>query len=50
VAWDDNVKTEYIWGNFECGSTRRLQARLGGPGGLGGIGGLVRKSLTLEWD
>jgi serine/threonine-protein kinase len=44
VAWDDNVKTEYISGHFRPGSTRQLSARLGV-----GVGGFVRKDLRLEW-
>ena len=43
VSWDDNFKTESIWGRFQPGSTRRLKAKLGGLGGL-------RKSLSLEWS
>lgn len=45
VAWDGNVKTEYISGHFGPGSTRRLSAKLGI-----GVGGFVRKNLKLEWE
>jgi serine/threonine-protein kinase len=45
VAWEDNVKTQYISGHFSPGSTRRLSAKLGA-----GLGGLVKKDLKLEWE
>jgi hypothetical protein len=45
VAWDDDVKTESIWADFEPGSSRRLAARFGGLGGLG-----IKKKLSLEWE
>ncbi len=41
VSWGDNVKRESIWANFEAGSTRRLEARLRGVGGL--------QDLSLRW-
>jgi hypothetical protein len=41
VSWGDNVKQESIWANFEAGSTRRLEARLRGVGGL--------QDLSLKW-
>ncbi len=43
VAWDDNVKTEGIWANFEPGKVRRLKAKLGGFAG-------IRQGLSLEWQ
>ncbi len=43
VAWDDNVKTESIWANFEPGKVRTLKARLGGFAG-------IRTGLSLEWQ
>ncbi len=43
VAWDDNVKVESLWANFEPGKVRRLKAKLGGFAG-------IRKSLSLEWQ
>jgi serine/threonine-protein kinase len=41
VAWGGNVKDESIWGNFQPGSKRRLEARLRGVGGL--------QDLSLKW-
>jgi len=43
VAWDDNVKAESIWANFEPGKVRTLKARLSGFAG-------IRTSLSLEWE
>lgn len=45
VAWEDNLKTETIWGNFKAGATRRLKAKLGGFAGTG-----LKKNLDLEWQ
>ncbi len=42
VAWEGGSKTESIWGNFEPGQTRHLQARMGSLGGL-------RRNLSLDW-
>jgi hypothetical protein len=39
VAWDDDEKTERIWGDFKSGTTRRLRARIGG----------FFKKLSLDW-
>ena len=41
VAWDGNVKNESIWANLQPGSSRRLEARLRGVGGL--------QDLSLKW-
>jgi serine/threonine-protein kinase len=41
VAWDGRVKSDSVWGNFGPGSTRRLEARLRGVGGL--------QDLSLKW-
>ena len=43
VEWDDNVKAESIWANFEPGKVRTLKARLGGFAG-------IRTGLSLEWQ
>jgi hypothetical protein len=40
VAWDDNRRTERIWGEFRSGATRRLRVKIGG----------LFKSLSLEWQ
>lgn len=39
VAWDDNERTERIWGTFKEAQTRRLEIRLG----------RVRKNLSVDW-
>jgi hypothetical protein len=39
VAWEDNEKTEHIFGTFKEGQTRRLEIRLG----------RLRKNLSVEW-
>ena len=39
VSWDDNQRTESIWGNFEPGRTRRLEIRVG----------RLRRNLSLDW-
>jgi len=41
VAWDDNVKTKRISGNFDADTTRRLSAK---------VGGLLKKGLSLKWE
>ena len=39
VLWDDNEKTQQIWGTFKEGETRRLEVRLG----------RLRKNLSVDW-
>jgi hypothetical protein len=41
IEWEGNVKSGSIWANFQPGSTRRLEARLRGVGGL--------QDLSLKW-
>ena len=39
VTWDDNERTQRIWGTFKPGATRRLEIRIG----------RLRKDLSLDW-
>jgi len=39
VAWDDNIKSASLRGQFIPGVTRHLEIRVGG----------LKKNLSLEW-
>jgi hypothetical protein len=39
VAWDDNERSETLWGKLRPGETRHLEIRIG----------QLRKNLSLEW-